>query len=87
MPSNSRWLVSGGALLLAGCLSGCSAADYLNRRDTVTLRAGESVRANLEQQTINPSKASMYNQRGLGADGNQIPSDEEEGGASLSEGS
>ena len=67
-------------------LAGCGMFDYLNRRDTVTLRAGDSVKANLEQQTINPSKASMYDTKGLGVDGDQIPDEEEAGGTSASGG-
>ena len=64
-------------VLAAPLLSGCSMFDYLNHRDTVTLRAGDSVRANLERSTINPSKRSMFNVHGLGADGDQIPEETE----------
>jgi hypothetical protein len=70
-------LLIAAAALAAGVLSGCSFYDYLNHDDTVTLRAGDSVKANLERSTINPSKRSMYKVHGLGADGDQIPEDEE----------
>ncbi|HEX9859437.1 MAG TPA: hypothetical protein VGA75_13845 [Paracoccaceae bacterium] len=40
------------AALVAGTLSGC--ADYLNRRDSVTLGAGNAAEANTAIQTINP---------------------------------
>lgn len=39
-------------LLVAGALSGC--ADYLNRRDSVTLGAGNAAEANTAIQTIYP---------------------------------
>jgi hypothetical protein len=56
-------------------LAGCSSADYLNRRDRVTLAGGDAVRANLERETLNPAKASMYNVGGLGGDGGVIPAE------------
>jgi hypothetical protein len=47
-----RWTVPIG---LAIGLSGCNAtADYLNRRDTVTLAAGNAKNWNLAVQTIDP---------------------------------
>jgi hypothetical protein len=58
-------------LLLAGC-----ASDYLNHRDRVTLAGGDAVRRNLERETANPSKASMYDTTGLGKNGGQIPGEE-----------
>lgn len=64
-----------GALVLTGLLlAGCS-SDYLNHRDRVTLAGGDAVRRNLERETINPAKASMYRTTGLGGDGNQIPAE------------
>jgi hypothetical protein len=65
----SAALVATSLLMLAGC----SSVDYLNHRDRVTLAGGNAVRANLERETINPSKASMYKTTGLGKDGKQIP--------------
>ncbi|MDB5538521.1 MAG: hypothetical protein JWQ89_248 [Devosia sp.] len=53
---------------LAVLLSGC-AYDYLQRTDRVGFRAGNAVKANLEAQTINPAKGSMYNTKGLGKNG------------------
>lgn len=62
-----------GALLPIGLLlAGCS-SDYLNHRDRITLAGGDAVRRNLERETINPSKASMYRTYGLGKDGVRIP--------------
>lgn len=61
------------SLLLTGCSS-----DYLNHRDRITLAGGDAVRQNLERETINPSKASMYRTKGLGSDGNQIPTEQAE---------
>ena len=53
---------------LALALSGC-AYDYLQHTDRVAYSAGDAVKANLEAETINPSKASMYNTSGLGKNG------------------
>ena len=38
-----------------------------------TYSAGNAVKANLEAQTIDPSKKSMYKTKGLGKDGLVIP--------------
>ena len=56
------------AALLAGCTY-----DYLQRTDRVAYSAGNAVKANLEAQTIDPSKKSMYKTKGLGKDGLVIP--------------
>lgn len=61
------------ALLLCGtaaalALSGC-AYDYLQRTDKVGYSAGDAVKANLQAQTMNPSKASAYSTGGLGKNG------------------
>lgn len=55
------------ALLVGGCAYG--------RHDRIAFSAGNAVRANLEGQTINPSKRSMYSTTGLGKNGNLIPAD------------
>lgn len=47
--------------LLAAALSGC--ADYLNRRDSVSARAGDAVEANLAIQTINPQPPAAFRNR------------------------
>ncbi len=47
-------------LALTLLLAGCSSADYYNRRDRVTLAGGDAVRQNLERETLNPAKKSMY---------------------------
>jgi hypothetical protein len=53
-------------------LGGC-AYDYMQRTDRVSYSAGNSVRANLEAQTVNPSKKSMKSKAGLGKDGHVVP--------------
>lgn len=55
-----------GALALA--LAGCT-YDYVQRSDRVGYSTGDAVRANIEAQTINPSKRSMRNTTGLGKNG------------------
>lgn len=55
---------AGAALLLSGC-----AYEYLQNTDRVGFSAGDAVQANLAQQTINPSKRSMYLKGGLGKNG------------------
>ena len=60
-----------GALALATLtvmLNGCS-YDYLQHTDRVAYNAGDAVKANLESETINPSKRSMYYTKGLGKNG------------------
>lgn len=65
MTSFVRILFAGG---LAALLSGC-AYDYLQHTDRVGYSAGDAVKANLVQQTTNPSKRSMYLKGGLGKNG------------------
>ena len=60
-----RILLAGG---IATVLSGC-AYDYLQHTDRVGYSAGDAVKANLVQQTTNPSKRSMYLKGGLGKNG------------------
>jgi hypothetical protein len=59
------------AATLAGLLSGCS-YDYLQHTDRVAYSTGNAVRANLERETINPSRRSMYSTKGLGRNGSVI---------------
>lgn len=56
------------ALPLALLAGGCTYA----RHDRISFSAGNAVRANIEGQTINPSKRSMYSTTGLGKNGNLI---------------
>lgn len=56
------------ALVLAGCTY-----DYLQHTDRVAYSAGNAVKANLAQETINPASRSMYKTAGLGKDGAVIP--------------
>jgi hypothetical protein len=53
-------------------LGGC-AYDYLQRSDRVAYSAGDAVKANLEQQTTDPSNANMYDTKGLGKNGAIAP--------------
>lgn len=56
------------AIALLAVLGGCS-YDYMQRTDRVGYSAGNAVRANLERETTNPMRASMYSTTGLGRDG------------------
>lgn len=56
------------ALSLGGC-----AYDYLQNTDRVGYSAGDAVKANLASETVNPTKASMYDKSGLGKNGNVMP--------------
>ena len=49
---------------LAGCVY-----DYAQHTDRVSYRAGNAVAQNLESETINTSKRSMYSTAGLGKNG------------------
>ena len=53
-------------------LGGC-AYDYLQHTDRVGYSAGDAVHANLEAETTNPSKRSMYQVGGLGKNGVVTP--------------
>lgn len=63
-------------LALAGpattALSGCT-YDYLQHTDTVSYHAGDAVQANLEAETINPARPSIFSTSGLGRNGKVIP--------------
>jgi hypothetical protein len=61
------------AALLMLPLGGC-AYDYLQHTDRVGYSAGDAVHANLEGETINPSKRSMRLLGGLGKNGVVAPS-------------
>jgi hypothetical protein len=45
----------------------------MQRTDRVAFHAGNAVRANIESQTINPSKKSMKSTAGLGKNGRVAP--------------
>lgn len=47
--------------VVAAMLAGC--ADYMNRRDSVSARAGDAVEGNLAIQTINPQPPAAFNNR------------------------
>ena len=56
------------SLLAIALLAGCG-YDYMQNTDRVAFRAGDAVRANLESETINPSRPSVYSTAGLGKNG------------------
>jgi len=70
--SAARGLAGLAAVLVLPLLGGCS-YDYLQHTDRVGYNAGDAVAANLEQQTINPAKRSMYVTSGLGRNGVVVP--------------
>lgn len=53
-------------------LAGCG-YDYIQHTDRVAYSAGDAVKANIESETTNPSRASLYATKGLGKNGNVIP--------------
>ena len=55
-------------LAIAASLGGCT-YDYIQRTDRVAYSAGDAVRANIEQQTTNPSHRKQYVTTGLGRNG------------------
>lgn len=57
------------ALTLAILLAGCT--DYANRRDSVTLRAGNAASANRSIQTVEPFPAAAFTTQ-IDADGNRV---------------
>ena len=66
----ARTALLAAALLLP--LAGCG-YDYIQHTDRVAYSAGDAVRANIESETTNPSRDSLYSTRGLGKNGNVIP--------------
>jgi hypothetical protein len=66
MSSAIKIVVLAGAVALT--VSGCT-YDYLQHSDRVGYSAGDAVKANLEGQTTNPSKRSMYSTAGIGKNG------------------
>lgn len=74
--SGQAWRMALRGAGLAGCLvlplGGCT-YDYLQHTDRVAYHAGDAVRANLERETANPSKSSMYVRSGLGRNGAVMP--------------
>lgn len=62
-------VMAAAALSVASLLGGC-AYDYWQHTDRVGYSAGDAVAHNLAQETVNPSKRSMYVKSGLGRNGN-----------------
>lgn len=52
-------------------LSGCAGSEYLERRDTITLGAGDAVARNKTMQTINPRPARAF-QTHIHTDGDRM---------------
>ncbi len=68
MSGRRTLIMAAGLAALALAVSGC-AYDYLQHTDRVAYSAGDAVKANLERETIDPSKQSMYKTKGLGRNG------------------
>jgi hypothetical protein len=65
-----RWLLP--ALFAVSALAGCADADqYLDRRDTISLHAGDSVASNIIVQTVDPWPRSAGN-RNIQANGDRM---------------
>ena len=69
-----RALVMAAAALSAASLLGGCAYDYLQHTDRVGYSAGDAVAHNLAQETVNPSKRSMYVKSGVGENSDVMPS-------------
>lgn len=69
-------LFKAGAMVVLGAVAAGCSYDQRNHSDRITLAAGNAVRANLERETTNPSKDSMYWLGGLGKNGVVIPDEE-----------
>jgi hypothetical protein len=52
---------------------GACGYDYLQHTDRVAFSAGDAVKANIESETTDPSRHSLYNTKGLGKNGDVIP--------------
>lgn len=66
----SRWLLP--ALFAAGTLAGCADADfYFDRRDTISLHAGDAVASNIIVQTVDPWPRAAGN-RNIPANGDRM---------------
>ncbi len=70
---STRLAAAAGLVATLALLGGC-AYDYLQRTDRVGYKAGNAVKANLQQQVINPTKGSQYVTTGLGKTG-PVPTD------------
>ncbi len=70
-----RFAALGGAVLAAALclLAGGCAYDYAQHTDRVGYSAGDAVRANIESETIDPSRRSIYSTSGLGKNGSVVP--------------
>lgn len=68
----TRLLTAVLAAALVLTLSAC-AYDYAQHTDRVAFSAGDAVHANLERETTNPTKRSMFSTAGLARNGAVIP--------------
>jgi hypothetical protein len=68
MKKRVRFALAAAAIVAPAMLSGCNEDDYLARRDTVSLGAGDAVAVNAVTQTIDPwnrnAKNTEINQEG-----------------------
>jgi len=68
MKKSVRFGLTAAAILAPAMLSGCYEDDYLTRRDTISLSAGDAIATNAATQTIDPwprySKDTAINQEG-----------------------
>jgi hypothetical protein len=69
--AGKRLMLRAGALAAVIALGGCT-YDYIQHTDKVGYSAGDAVKANLEQQTLNPAGKARYNTGGLGSTGNVV---------------
>jgi hypothetical protein len=70
--SHNRLLLGAALALALPALAGCG-YDYMQRTDRVGFSQGNAVKANLERETTDPSKAASYSTKGLGKNGRVIP--------------
>jgi hypothetical protein len=54
MKKSARLCLTAAAIIAPAMLSGCNEDDYLARRDTVSLGAGDAIATNAVTQTIDP---------------------------------
>lgn len=79
--SHNRLLLGAALALALPALAGCG-YDYMQRSDRVAFSQGNAVKANLERETTDPSKATSYSTKGLGKNGRVIPDNDYTGNIS-----
>lgn len=72
MPKSASKSAFGAVLLFGATIAGCAQPDlYLDRRDSISFHAGDSVRSNIVAQTIDPWPRHAAN-RDIAYDGNRM---------------